>query len=83
MVDALSEYSFAFAATSQQSVNRDMQKRKGLVRGDVNENQKGMEYNMSSWMETARVSPRDLMVPMAQRQAHHSGGRPSAVAAYH
>ena len=66
MVDALSEYSFAFAATSQQSVNRDMQKRKGLVGRDVNENQKGMEYEYVIVDEAARVSPRDLMVPMAQ-----------------
>lgn len=66
MVDALSEYSFAFAATSQQSVNRDMQKRKGLVGRDVNENQKGMEYEYVIVDEAARVSPCDLMVPMAQ-----------------
>ena len=66
IVDALSEYSFAFAATSQQSVNRDMQKRKGLVGRDVNENQKGMEYEYVIVDEAARVSPRDLMVPMAQ-----------------
>lgn len=66
MVDALSEYSFAFAATSQQSVNREMQKRKGIIRGDVDENQKGMEYEYVIVDEAARVSPRDLMVPMAQ-----------------
>lgn len=66
MVDALSEYSFAFAATSQQSVNREMQKRKGLIGRDVNENQKGMEYEYVIVDEAARVSPRDLMVPMAQ-----------------
>ena len=66
MVDALSEYSFAFAATSQQSVNRAMQKRKGLVGRDVNQNQKGMEYEYVIVDEAARVSPRDLMVAMAQ-----------------
>lgn len=66
MVDALSEYSFAFAATSQQSVNREMQKRKGLVGRDVNQNQKGMEYEYVIVDEAARVSPRDLMVAMAQ-----------------
>lgn len=66
IVDALSEYSFAFAATSQQSVNREMQKRKGLTGHDVNVNQKGMEYEYVIVDEAARVSPRDLMVPMAQ-----------------
>ena len=30
MVDSVAEYSYAFAATVQQSVNRDMQRRKGL-----------------------------------------------------
>lgn len=66
IVDALSEYSFAFAATSQQSVSREMQKRKGLTGHDVNVNQKGMEYEYVIVDEAARVSPRDLMVPMAQ-----------------
>ena len=66
IVDALSEYSFAFAATSQQSVSREMQKRKGLTGNDVNVNQKGMEYEYVIVDEAARVSPRDLMVPMAQ-----------------
>jgi len=66
MVDALSEYSFAFAATSQQSVNREMQKRKGLAVRDVDENQISMEYNYVIVDEAARVSPRDLMIPMAQ-----------------
>lgn len=66
MVDALSEYSFAFAATSQQSVNREMQKRKGLAGRDVNENRNSMEYEYVIVDEAARVSPRDLMVAMAQ-----------------
>ncbi len=66
IVDALSEYSFAFAATSQQSVNREMQKRKGLTGHEVNKNLKGMEYEYVIVDEAARVSPRDLMVPMTQ-----------------
>jgi len=67
MVDAFSEYSFAFAATSQQSVNREMRKRKGLTGRDVDEGQKGiMEYEYVIVDEAARVSPRDLMIPMAQ-----------------
>lgn len=66
MVDSLSEYSFAFAATSQQSVNREMQKRKGLAVRDVDESQNSMEYEYVIVDEAARVSPRDLMIPMAQ-----------------
>jgi hypothetical protein len=66
ITDAVSDYSFAFAATCQQSVNRGMQFQKGITGGDVNENQKGMEYEYVIVDEAARVSPRDLMVPMAQ-----------------
>lgn len=66
MMSAVSDYSFAFAATCQQSVNRGMQKQKGITGRDVNENQKGMEYEFVIVDEAARVSPRDLMVAMAQ-----------------
>jgi hypothetical protein len=66
MMDAVSDYSFAFAATCQQSVNRGMQIQKGITGLDVNENQKCMEYEFVIVDEAARVSPRDLMVPMAQ-----------------
>jgi hypothetical protein len=57
---------FAFAATCQQSVNKKMQIQKGITGRDVNENQKWMEYEYVIVDEAARVSPRDLMVPMAQ-----------------
>lgn len=63
MMDALSDYSFAFAATCQQSVNRRMQTQKGMTGSDVN---KSMEYEYVIVDEAARVSPRDLMVAMAQ-----------------
>jgi hypothetical protein len=66
MMNAVSDYSFAFAATCQQSVNRGMQIQKGIKGRDVNENQKEMEYEFVIVDEAARVSPRDLMVPMAQ-----------------
>jgi hypothetical protein len=66
MMDAVSDYSFAFAATCQQSVNRGMQIQKGMAGRDVNENLKGMEYEYVIVDEAARVSPRDLMVAMAQ-----------------
>ena len=66
MMDAVSDYSFAFAATCQQSVNRGMQIQKGITGRDVNENLKGMEYEYVIVDEAARVSPRDLMVAMVQ-----------------
>ncbi len=66
MMDAVSEYSFAFAATCQQSVNKKMQKQKGITGREVNENLKRMEYEYVIVDEAARVSPRDLMVAMAQ-----------------
>lgn len=62
MKNALSEYSFAFAATCQQSVNKRMQVQKGITDSD----EKIMEYEYVIVDEAARVSPRDLMVAMAQ-----------------
>jgi hypothetical protein len=46
MMDAVSDYSFAFAATCQQSVNRRMQIQKGITGRDVNENLKAWNTNM-------------------------------------
>lgn len=66
MMDAVSDYSFAFAATCQQSVNRGMQIQKGITGRDVDENLKGIEYEYVIVDEAARVSPRDLMVAMTQ-----------------
>lgn len=63
LADAMAEYSFAFAATCQQSVNRQMQAQKGL---NKNQSADQLEYDYVIVDEAARVSPRDLMVPMAQ-----------------
>ena len=63
MIDAVTEYSFAFAATCQQSVNRLMQRQKGITGYDANQK---MEYEYVIVDEAARVMPRDLMVPMVQ-----------------
>ncbi|GAB4137640.1 MAG: hypothetical protein Kow0040_24450 [Thermogutta sp.] len=63
MIDAVSDYSFAFAATCQQSVNRIMQIQKGAI-GDDQDTR--LEYEYVIVDEAARVSPRDLMVPLAQ-----------------
>jgi len=63
MIDAVSDYSFAFAATCQQSVSRRMQVQKGstTAAGDSL-----MEYDYVIVDEAARVSPRDLLIPAAQ-----------------
>jgi len=63
MIDAVSDYSFAFAATCQQSVNRTMQMHKGITGNDADQT---IEYDFVIVDEAARVSPRDLMIPMAQ-----------------
>lgn len=63
MIDAVSDYSFAFAATCQQSVNKQMLKQKGITRDDADQK---MKYEFVIVDEAARVSPRDLMIPMAQ-----------------
>ncbi len=62
MIDTVAEYSYAFAATVQQSVNKDMQRRKGL--SEISNRQ--LQYDYVIIDEAARVSPRDLMIPMAQ-----------------
>ena len=64
MVNAVSEYSFAFAATCQQSVNKKMLIQKGIY-NDSDPNNK-LEYEYVIIDEAARVSPRDLMIPMVQ-----------------
>jgi hypothetical protein len=62
MINAVSDYSYAFAATCQQSVNKTMQRQKGI---DDDTPGQEMEYEYVIVDEAARVSPRDLMIPMA------------------
>ena len=61
MARAVSDYSFAFAATCQQSVNDTMQRQKGV--GGLGSR---FEYDYVIVDEAARVSPRDLLIPMVQ-----------------
>lgn len=63
ILDAVRDYSFAFAATCQQSVNRLMQDMKGIGAGQPGEQ---LAYDCVIVDEAARVGPRDLMIPMAQ-----------------
>jgi hypothetical protein len=66
MIDAVSDYSYAFAATCQQSVNDLMQKKKGISKVKSAKDSQKLEYEFVIVDEAARVSPRDLMIPMAQ-----------------
>jgi hypothetical protein len=68
-VEAVSDYSFAFAATVQQSVGQKAQRMKGITkikRTGGNDSTQNIEYDYVIVDEAARVSPRDLMIPMAQ-----------------
>lgn len=63
MSKAVSDYSFAFAATCQQSVNVGMYELKcGRARTASND----ISYDYVIVDEAARVSPRDLMISLAQ-----------------
>jgi hypothetical protein len=63
MIAAVSDYSFAFAATCQQSVGAPMRTQKRAAGGYGDEL---LEYDYVIVDEAARVSPRDLLIPAAQ-----------------
>lgn len=63
MIAAVSDYSFAFAATCQQSVGAPMRIQKRAAGGYGDEL---LEYDYVIVDEAARVSPRDLLIPAAQ-----------------
>lgn len=66
MMDAVSDYAYAFAATCQQSVNKQMQRQKGIVAESPDQELQKIEYDYVIVDEAARVTPPDLMVAMAQ-----------------
>lgn len=66
MIGAVSDYAYAFAATCQQSVNRQMQKQKGIGAVKSAEEFQRLEYEYVIVDEAARVTPPDLLVAMAQ-----------------
>lgn len=66
MMDAVSNYAYAFAATCQQSVNKQMQRQKGIVANSPALEFQKIEYEYVIVDEAARVTPPDLMVAMAQ-----------------
>lgn len=63
IMTTVNDYSFAFAATCQQSVNQSMQRMKGIAPDTTGQD---IEYDYVIVDEAARVSPRDLMIPMVQ-----------------
>lgn len=63
ILDTVTDYSFAFAATCQQSVNKMMQEMKDIKPDAFGQK---LEYDFVIVDEAARVSPRDLMIPMVQ-----------------
>lgn len=66
MLESIKDYCFAFAATCQQSVNKKMQKMKGISLDSVSPSSEKLEYDFVIVDEAARVSPLDLMISMAQ-----------------
>jgi len=66
MMDAVSDYAYAFAATCQQSVNKQMQRQKGIAADNQEQEFRRIEYDYVIVDEAARVTPPDLMVAMAQ-----------------
>ena len=56
----ISSYSFAYAATAQQSEGKDIKRAKGTMRNGH------PEYETVIIDEAARVNPGDLMIPMSQ-----------------
>ena len=57
--ESLKNYMFAYAATAQQSVSKDLEKVKGDDR---------FRYNTVIVDEAARVNPGDLMIPLSQAE---------------
>jgi len=66
MMDAVADYAYAFAATCQQSVNKLMQRQKGIYTNNPAQEFRKLEYEYVIVDEAARVTPPDLMVAMAQ-----------------
>lgn len=62
IANSVAEFSFAFAATVQHSVNDRVRQQKGISRDDS----KPLQYEYVIVDEAARVSPRDLMIALAQ-----------------
>jgi len=63
MMDAVSTFSFAFSATIQGSLRPELRQRKGLMDGVRDQI---LDYGYVILDEAARISPRDLMIGLAQ-----------------
>lgn len=65
MVECINQYNFAVAATIQQSASEKMNKKVLQWQGIDYESGKNVVYDVAIIDEAARVSPLDLMIPMA------------------
>lgn len=65
MIECISQYNFAVAATIQQSASEKMNKKVLQWQGIDYEPGKNVVYDVAIIDEAARVSPLDLMIPMA------------------
>lgn len=65
MVECINQYNFAVAATIQQSASEKMNKKVLQWQGIDYEPGKNVVYDVAIIDEAARVSPLDLMIPMA------------------
>ena len=65
--EAIADYNFVYAATTQQAVGKDIiaSKNKNVL---DNEQTEMLKYDTVIIDEAARVSPRDLLIPMAQAE---------------
>lgn len=62
--DAIKSYSFAFAATAQQSDGKEIKRAKNLE--NPNDENSHAEYDTVIVDEAARITPGDLMIPLSQ-----------------
>lgn len=67
--EAIEDYNFVYAATTQQAVGKDIIRSKNKnVRYDQRTEMQMLKYDTVIIDEAARTSPRDLLIPMAQAE---------------
>ena len=80
--EAIEDYNFVYAATTQQAVGKDIIRSKNKnVRYD--QRTEMVKYDTVIIDEAARTSPRDLLIPMSQAEKKNNPcRRPQAVASF-
>lgn len=64
--EAIEEYTFVYAATTQQAVGEDIRRAKNKNRDE--QSREMVKYDTVIIDEAARTSPRDLLIPMSQAE---------------